>query len=252
MGCIYSLFCVPTQKEYIGKTTRKFAQRLVQHRCKSKDSSLPIYNAARKYGWDSFIMAEVFQSDDESILFQKEQEYIAKRNTIFPFGYNMTEGGEGTKGTAHSEKWRIGNKRRAQDMGKSVYCLETDTVYPSIMDAAKAHKAVSTTISGICNRPDHKSKGYHYCYDTKIEREHLHALANSGELYELPITWRCGEKNTSARKVLCVELNKVFPTMKEAVSFIKKPPSAFTSIVHCCRGKYKTAYGYHWRYADDM
>lgn len=250
MGCVYSLFCVPTQKEYIGKTIRTFPQRMIQHRHRSKKSDLPLYNAVRKYGWDSFILSVVFTSSDEALLLKKEQEYIRQRNTYFPVGYNMTLGGEGTSGTVHSEQWKQGNKRRAQNSGKPVYCLETNIVYPTVIDAARATDAVSMTVSGICSRPDHKSKKLHYCFS--VDKEDLIALAKSGELYQLPVTWNIGAKNGSARAVYCLELDRTFPTMNEAMFCIGRHASSTTGIVNCCTKKAKSAYGYHWRYADEQ
>ena len=62
-----------------------------------------------------------------------------------------------------------------------------------------------------------------------------------------------------SKPIVCVELNKVFPSIREAVRFIGKK-TAKTAISSCCSGitridgygkPYirKTAYGYHWRYA---
>lgn len=250
MGCVYRIYCTVNQREYIGKTARSLAQRMIQHRHRSKESPLPLYTAIRKYGWGAFVIEELLSSSNELFLLKKEQEYIELRNTFYPAGYNMTLGGEGTIGTIHSEQWRRGNKKRAQLSGKPVYCLETNTTYPTVADAAKATNAVPMTVSGICRRPDHKSKKLHYCFDTPKDRAELQHLVSTGELYELPVTWTSGAANGSARKVYCVELDKTFGTMKEAVAYIGLPGKA-NGLVACCKGKNKTAYGYHWRYADD-
>lgn len=45
------------------------------------------------------------------------------------------------------------------------------------------------------------------------------------------------------RKILCVELNQVFNSLKEASAYINK-----TSVCECLKGRCKTAGGYHWRY----
>ena len=49
--------------------------------------------------------------------------------------------------------------------------------------------------------------------------------------------------------VRCIELDKVFPSMKEAAEFINK--KSVGGIHGCCNGYYKTAGGYHWEYAVD-
>lgn len=51
------------------------------------------------------------------------------------------------------------------------------------------------------------------------------------------------------KKVLLVETGQVFDSIKEAgITIIGKPSSR---IVDCCKGKCKTAYGYHWKYVEE-
>lgn len=63
---------------------------------------------------------------------------------------------------------------------------------------------------------------------------------------------KIGKLNPNASKVLCVEKNMIFETMKDAVKYLetlldKKVYSS--SISACCRGiKYKKAYGFTWEY----
>ena len=54
--------------------------------------------------------------------------------------------------------------------------------------------------------------------------------------------------NPRARAVFCVELNKKFDCAKSAQEELG---ILRTSIGSACRGKTKTAGGFHWRYADD-
>lgn len=51
-----------------------------------------------------------------------------------------------------------------------------------------------------------------------------------------------------ARKVLCVELDRVFDSVKEAAEFLGL---SAPNITYCCRGKQKSCGNFHWRYADD-
>lgn len=250
MGCVYSFLCVPTQKRYIGKTTRTLAARLVQHRYHAKTSRLPLYNAVRKYGWDSFLITELYTDSDEQRLFQKEIEAIASYHTIFPTGYNMTAGGEGPSNPQWPPSWYVKNKIRALKMGKAVYCLETDKVYVTIAEAARVEGVASMTVSGICRSTHHRSAGFHYCFADDSEPDRLRALAKSGELYNSPPTTHFGTKNGASRSVLCVETGVVYNTVKLAAEAVHA--KSFTSIVHCCRGASKTAYKYHWKYADTI
>ena len=51
------------------------------------------------------------------------------------------------------------------------------------------------------------------------------------------------------RKVVCVELNMVFKTIKEAESWIGVKGSRISNVCNLKRGC-KTCGGYHWRYAE--
>lgn len=59
-----------------------------------------------------------------------------------------------------------------------------------------------------------------------------------------------GSKNPNASKVLCVETGMVFNCIKDASIWlgINCTKNGATNIGACCRGKQKTAYGYHWKY----
>lgn len=54
-----------------------------------------------------------------------------------------------------------------------------------------------------------------------------------------------GKKNPNAHKVLCVETGKIFDTVQDACEWCGRK-----CVSQCCRGKQKTAGGYHWQYVD--
>lgn len=51
---------------------------------------------------------------------------------------------------------------------------------------------------------------------------------------------------TSNKRVICVETGEVFDSIREANL---KYGFHISNICAVCKGKQKTAYGYHWRYA---
>lgn len=51
------------------------------------------------------------------------------------------------------------------------------------------------------------------------------------------------------KAVYCVELDKTFPSLIQAARELSVYGEG---IGECCRGKQKTAYGYHWQYADTV
>ena len=60
-----------------------------------------------------------------------------------------------------------------------------------------------------------------------------------------------GENNSHASKVLCVETGDIFPTIKMAKEWLIKTTGKDGDISCCCRGKTKTAGGYHWKYVEE-
>ena len=55
-----------------------------------------------------------------------------------------------------------------------------------------------------------------------------------------------GGKNPRARKVRCIETGQVFDSIKEAQEWLGKG-----NIRACCKGRSKTAGGYHWEYVEE-
>lgn len=59
------------------------------------------------------------------------------------------------------------------------------------------------------------------------------------------VTSRENKDNGQSKKVLCVETGEVFISAMEA----ERCTGAYnTNIIKCCKGKYKTTKGYHWKY----
>ena len=106
--CIYK-HTSPSGKSYIGLTS-SYSTRSKGHRKDAeKGNKKPFYCAIRKYGWNEFtheILKEELTLEEANFY---EQFYIEQFNSHHPNGYNLTKGGEGTKGYVYSaeDKQRI-------------------------------------------------------------------------------------------------------------------------------------------------
>lgn len=127
--------------------------------------------AIDKYGWDGFKHEIVMCGLNEANAKQAEKDYISKFNTNnAKFGYNMTEGGDGTTGRKMSDKvkealkpyWE--NRKGANNSffgkhhteeqkqrwrlsrGRAVICLDTGVIYRSIAEAARVINRDSAAI----------------------------------------------------------------------------------------------------------
>lgn len=91
---VYKITNKITGKSYIGKTVTPLEQRWKRH-CKPTSSCFLLKRTIQKYGPGTFTVETVATCQSLSELNQKEVEFISKFNTIAPWGYNLTSGGEG-------------------------------------------------------------------------------------------------------------------------------------------------------------
>ncbi len=110
--CLYTIENQVNGKRYIGISS-KVVRRWIEH--KSGHGSKIVYQAIKKYGLDSLKFDILCEGCEEDIK-KLEIAMIEKYNTVAPGGYNLTAGGEGTVGFAHSEETR--RKMRGSRAGK--------------------------------------------------------------------------------------------------------------------------------------
>lgn len=119
MGTLYRLTS-PSGKSYIGissKTTEERWKKHIEHALGKRTSGV-LYTALRKYGSDSFKVETLVIANDWAYLCDLEKKVIHAYNTKAPFGYNVSDGGEGVLGQRSEEvKARISaaQKKRFQN-----------------------------------------------------------------------------------------------------------------------------------------
>jgi len=85
-------------KQYVGYTTLDLESRIKTHVYKSRSKNNYFYlfkNALRKYGAECFSWSILEYCTSTTECCEKEIYYINKLNTISPYGYNLTHGGNG-------------------------------------------------------------------------------------------------------------------------------------------------------------
>ena len=106
-GSVYIIGNLETGKKYIGQTTRELHVRFQEHCGSSNTSVSPLLkNSIKKYGKDYFYMESLWESYNctQKELDEKETELIKEHNTIYPNGYNLTEGGSGGRHSAKTKQ----------------------------------------------------------------------------------------------------------------------------------------------------
>lgn len=98
MGCLY-LASFPNGKCYVGITTQRPGIRFKDHRSEARKPGpgRAFHHALSKYGGAVEFKVLVI-ANDWDFLCELERRAILAFNTRAPFGYNMTDGGEGTPG----------------------------------------------------------------------------------------------------------------------------------------------------------
>lgn len=86
------------------------------------------------------------------------------------------------------------------------------------------------------NKENNRSENLEYC-----DRKYNNSYGTRNER----ISKKQLNRKDKSKKVLCVETNIIYPSAMEAE---RQTRVYQTSIVQCCKGKYKTSGGFHWQY----
>ena len=91
MMIVYKIVNNINEKIYVGITKYSLSERVAGH---IRDKSY-IGKALRKYGLESFTLSVIDEASSVEVLKEKESYWIKKLNSKAPFGYNLTDGGDG-------------------------------------------------------------------------------------------------------------------------------------------------------------
>ena len=189
MGEIYKITNNINGKCYVGKTKYNSVARWKDHVIGYHPNSA-IHCAIAKYGVDNFTFEVIESNVDIDILDDMEIYYITLYNAKSPFGYNLTDGGEGGKGLVLTDEWRrkqseahkgIPWSERRRNAGYNHLkgnlhakhhkvcmidgCGNKLAIFDSISDASRATGITRTGIGRSCdgNRQT-TAGGYHWIY----------------------------------------------------------------------------------------
>lgn len=247
--CVYIHRNKINNKVYIG-----IAKGNPRHRCgkngkKYESDSKPVfYNAIQKYGWNNFehiIWCENLSQEDAR---QWEIRLIALFKTNCcryrnpEFGYNMTDGGEGTSGYKHTEEAR--DKMSKSHQGK-MFSEETK------QRISEGHKNPSKETRRKMSEAK-KGKSHSEEHNKKISDSHKGIKWNNERKQK--ISGENSHNYGKGRHVIQLSIQGEY--IAEYVS--SQEAGRITGIVisHilcCCNHKphYKTAGGFKWMYRDE-
>lgn len=135
----------------------------------------------------------------------------------------------------HKKAISEANKRRVveQNLGKRVYCFETDTVYNTIAEAARMNNiGDDTLVSRCCNGKLLSTNGLHFCFEQDKD------------------TFKIKEPLHNGTVVKCIELDMTFESLNKAENFLRnkgyKVNKKGISLV--CQGKQDKTGNLHFKF----
>lgn len=124
---IYKFTNKINDKVYIGQAVNLRSRVKGHLNCVKKNHNYPIYNSMRKHNVENFELEILAQGNfSKTELDDLEVDFIRLYNSIDRlYGYNLTQGGEGTSGYKHTEqtKKKLSQAKIGKNLGKK-YSLE--------------------------------------------------------------------------------------------------------------------------------
>ena len=156
----------PSGKQYVGKDSN-LPNRIKQH-FRGKNPCPLMHRALQKYGADAFGVETIqYPGISQEALNAVERWYIQKLNCKSPYGYNLTDGGDGSWGFKHSQDTR-------QQMSKSAQKLVKDGTHHMLGENNPSRRRVEDGTHNLLgeNNPVHKqiADGTHHFLDGEIAR----------------------------------------------------------------------------------
>lgn len=242
MGFIYKITNKINNKIYIGQTTvkrptdRYSKHRYVARHIEKEKSVSALHRAMNKDGVDNFSF-EIIEEVENSLLNQEEMKYIQLYNSLVPNGYNLTLGGDGTKGYSRPQTEEEKEKRKKS-------CKEFYILHPEEKEKRKIRtsklweneefrkKVIEGNIKYHRDHPDKfKGKnnpfyGKHHTQETKNKLQKMNSIFN---VYQL-------DKDS-------LEIIQIYSSIKEA----ERALNVSHGWISKAAKKNKIAYGYRWK-----
>jgi predicted transcriptional regulator len=159
-------------------------------------------------------------------------EYLNKEDKVSEeTSYNLGCANRGKKQSAEQIAKRVahlkGKHRTNFGNYKSVICIETGEIFKSVKIAGEQIGVHQTLISKVLHGEKKTAGGYHWKFtDAESPPKYLH-------------------ENTHKKSVMCVETQKIFPSIKETVESLGlKNKNGISAVLN---NRQKTSGGYHWK-----
>lgn len=178
-------------KVYVGKTVRSLSHAKARHKLRAKGGCVTkLYNSMRKHGFDNFSWEVAYRGCSNEDICMMEVTLIRELQCRdSEFGYNMTDGGEGTVGAVVTEELRSLMSERSSGENNPCFGLfgeqhpaygnrHTDDAKKRISEAHKGKPKSEETKRKLSQARLANSK---YSYET---RRKAYLMRESGSTYQ--------------------------------------------------------------------
>lgn len=221
----------PNGKVYIGQTRQSAERRWRNGEGYAKNPHF--YRAIVNYGWDAIKHEILFECETLEEANNLEARLIKEYSSDNPrYGYNITGGADGRRVVAESTRRLLSEKR------KGLFAGEKNPNYGR-KHTEEERKKISEKTKGIFL--GEKSPLYGKP-KTAEQRKKMSEARRSSASCQNAIKKLNASK---AKKVLCVETGIIYESAREAG---RQTGFEQGNISSACRGEYKKAYGFHWKY----
>ena len=234
---VYKL-TAPNGKVYIGITSRD--PKIRWNSGNGYKYNKHFYDAIQKYGWKN-IKKDVMYSDlSQEDAYRLEIELISKyRSNDREFGYNKSSGGESSVRGLHWHQSKETIEKKSQKMrGRKL--------------TQEQRKKLSESLKGHVS----PNKGKHLSEEAKTKISNAlkkwnaeHGSPNKGRRFKKTPEAVLATSKGHYKPVVCIETGIIYESITAAETLTKTDGSSISAV---CKGKRKTAGGYHWRYQKDV
>lgn len=137
---IYGLFCRPSGKWYVGQSLDVHSRWRKYKRCACK-TQLKLYNALKKYGYDSFDKTVIETCENIDWLLDYREMYWIRHLDSMNNGYNLTQGGGGCRGRVVGDREKA--LKRLKLKGRKRTSAEIDAIRAGTLRAMQRSDVIT-------------------------------------------------------------------------------------------------------------
>lgn len=221
MYCVYR-HVFPNEKIYIGITMQKPENRWRQG--KGYRNNQYMYRAIKKYKWENIKHEVLYENLTKEQAEQKEIQLISQfKSNNAKYGYNIEYGGCHNGKTSEKTRKLISLHHKKTNLGKHL----SDETKEKIRRAHIGMKLSQKTK----NKISELKKG-NIPYNKGIKK-------TKDEKYK-DIFYQ-----KTRKEIICVELNKIFPSIRNASKMLNIPKSSISKVL---KGEYEQTHNLRFRY----